>query len=94
MSEILNGLGPSMLALILGLLFSIVYASLYHLWIGRSGRELLILLLMSLIGFVLGHAIGAFLQIELLRIGQLYALEGSIGAWLTMIGGHLAFINR
>jgi len=55
MSDILSGFGPNMLALILGLLFSTVYASLYHLWIGRSGNELLLLLLMSLLGFMCFH---------------------------------------
>lgn len=94
MNEIMGGIGPGGMSLILGLLFSICYASLFHIWIGRSERDLILFLLTAAVGFGIGHLLGTILQINLWRIGQLYMLEGSIGAWLAMIGVQLFYSNR
>ena len=94
MSDSLTNFGPATLSLLLGILFSIGYASLYHLWIGRSGRDLILLILMSFVGFGIGHAIGTLLQIELFQIGQLHIVEGSIGSWLAMVGVKLFYADR
>jgi hypothetical protein len=71
-------------ALVLGSLFCIGYAALWHLWIGRTGRELWVSLLMAFMGFGFGQAIGFLTAAPLWQIGQLHLLEASLGAWLLM----------
>ena len=73
-------------ALLLGILLSVAYASLLHLWKGRSLRDLLLYLLASAGGFALGQLLGLLLQIPLPRIGQVHVVEASIFAWLALIG--------
>jgi len=72
-------------ALLLGLLLSTTYASLFHLWGGRNLRDLLIYWLAATVGFAAGHAIGALTQISLLQIGQLHVLEGTIGSIAALV---------
>lgn len=84
----MSGLMPSVLlspALVLGVLVSIGYASLYHLWGGRSVRDLLLYLVAAGFGFIIGQTIGLMLNVDLLQIGQINMLEASIGAWAALI---------
>lgn len=76
-------------ALLLGSLLSCVYASLYHLWGGRTLRDLMVALLASGIGFSTGQSIGLLTSISLLRIGQLHVLEASLCAWIALVVMHL-----
>jgi len=71
-------------ALLLGFILSTIYAALFHLWGGRTVRDLLLYWVAALVGFAIGHAVGVFTQIPLLEIGQLHVLEGSIGAFIGL----------
>lgn len=71
-------------ALLLGLILSTVYAALFHLWGGRTVRDLLLYWIASVVGFAIGQAVGLFIRIPLLEIGQLHVLEGSIGAFVGL----------
>lgn len=71
--------------LVLGLLLSIGYASLYHLWGGRSVRDLLLYLVAAGLGFILGQTVGVLAGGEFGQIGQIQMIEASIGAWLALI---------
>lgn len=85
----MSSLLPSVLLsppLVLGLLVSIGYASLYHLWGGRSVRDLLLYLVAAGFGFIVGQTVGVITKIDLLQIGQVHMLEASIGAWLVLVG--------
>jgi hypothetical protein len=73
-------------ALLLAILLSVAYASLLHLWKGRSLRDLLLYLLASTGGFAIGQLLGLLLQIPLPRIGQIHVVEASIFAWIALIG--------
>ena len=75
--------------LLLGLLLSIGYAALFHLWNGRSVRQLMLYVVASVVGFAIGQAIGAFTEISLLQIGQVHTVEATIGAWLALIAAWL-----
>lgn len=72
-------------ALLLGLLFSVGYAALYHLWSGRHWGDLALALPVALLGFGLGQFVGLFSQAPLLQIGQLHLLEASLGAWGALL---------
>ena len=79
-------MGFSQPVLILGLLLSAGYASLYHLWGGRTVRDLFLYLVVAGIGFFVGQAIGNITDIGLLQIGHLHLLEASLTAWMALIG--------
>jgi len=78
----MNSLSP---ALLLGFILSTIYAALFHLWGGRTVRDLLLYWIAAMVGFAIGHAVGVFTRIPLLEIGQLHVLEGSIGAFIGLI---------
>ncbi len=73
-------------ALLLGILLSVAYASLLHVWKGRSLRDLLLYCIASAGGFALGQLLGLLMQIPLPRIGQVHVIEASVFAWVALIG--------
>jgi len=75
-------MSPSVL---LGVLLSVGYASVFHLWGGRSLRDLGVFLIVALVGFGVGQVIGIFTDIGLLRIGPVHALEATIVAWVGLV---------
>ena len=70
--------------LLLGLLLSLAYAGLFHLWAGRSLRDLAAFMLAATFGFALGDWLGSAFEIPLPTIGQLHVVLGTIGAWLGL----------
>ncbi len=60
------------------------YASLFHLWTGRSRRDLLLFLIAAALGFALGQWVGRSLQLDILRIGHLYTLEATLASLLAL----------
>lgn len=81
-------------ALLLGALLCIAYASLLHLWGGRSLRDLLVYAAAAAGGFAVGQLLGILLQLPLPRIGQVHIVEASIFAWLALIGARELASNR
>ena len=73
-------------ALLLGLLLSVAYAGLLHVWKGHSLRDLLLYLVASAVGFAIGHFLGLLLQIPLPRIGEVHVIEATVFAWVALIG--------
>jgi hypothetical protein len=73
-------------ALLLGLLLSVTYAGILHLWKGQSLRDLLFYLIASAAGFAIGQLLGLLLQIPLPRIGQVHVVEASVFAWVALVG--------
>lgn len=72
-------------ALVFGLLLSAGYAALFHLWTGKSLRNLVVYLFAAVLGFGAGQWAGQLLQLDLLRIGQLYLIETGLGALLALL---------
>jgi hypothetical protein len=81
-------------ALLLGILLSVAYAGLLHLWKGRSLRDLLLYLVASAIGFAVGQLLGLLLQIPLPRMGQVHIIEATIFAWVALIGVRELTVTR
>lgn len=73
-------------ALLLGLLLSIAYAGLLHVWKGRTLRDLVLYLVASIVGFAIGHLLGLLLQIPLPLIGEVHVIEATVLAWVALIG--------
>ena len=75
-------LNPSLL---LAILLAIGYASLFHLWTGRTLRDLVVYLIAAGVGMVVGQWICAQLAINVLQIGQLHTLEATVAAFLSLL---------
>ncbi|MFN2117165.1 MAG: hypothetical protein ACK2T1_05750 [Candidatus Promineifilaceae bacterium] len=73
-------------SLVLALLLSTAYATLFHFLIGGPTRRLLLYILAAWIGFMIGHFIGQFLALDWLKLGPLYLFSASLGAWLALFG--------
>lgn len=71
--------------LVLAVLLTVGYASLFHLWAGRNLRDLLVYLIAAGMGVVVGQWIGGVLGLDLLAIGQLHTLEVTVGAFLALL---------
>lgn len=81
-------------ALLLSALLCIAYASLLHLWGGRSLRALLVYVAAAAGGFTVGQLLGVLLQLPLPRIGQVHVVEASIFVWLALVGARELAGNR
>jgi hypothetical protein len=79
-------------AFALGLVFSVGYGALYHLWSGRNFSDLLIALSAAIIGFGGGQLLGFFTQTAWLQIGQLHLVEATLGSCCALLLMH--FLQR
>jgi hypothetical protein len=70
--------------LILSLIIASAYAAIFNLWQGGSARDLLIYLVACWLGFAIGELAGDFLGLDVLMIGQIHVMEGTIGALLLL----------
>jgi uncharacterized membrane protein YfcA len=70
--------------LLLLLLLGAVYGVLFHLWRGKTLRDLIIYLLTGIIGVGLGQAIGNLIDTGILMVGPLHLVEATFAGWLSL----------
>ncbi len=75
-------------ALIYSALLATLIGSLFHLWKGGSGGRLLMMLILSWIGFFLGNLVARSTGIEFLMIGSISGGFGSLGSILLLVLGN------
>jgi hypothetical protein len=71
--------------LVLGFLLATAYGAGFHLLIGGPAKQIIIYILASWFGFIIGHFIGDLLNIEILKLGALHLLTASLGSWVALI---------
>lgn len=71
-------------SIVLALLLATAYAAAFHFLIGGPARRLLLYIFVAWLGFTVGHFAGQALGISLLKLGPLYLLSASAGAWLAL----------
>jgi uncharacterized membrane protein YeaQ/YmgE (transglycosylase-associated protein family) len=71
--------------LVLGFLLSTIYGAVFHLIIGGPPRKLVLYVVVSWVGFLIGHFVGDLLGIEVLKLGAIHLLTASIGSWVALI---------
>ena len=71
-------------AWLLSFLIAGIYGALFHLWRGRSFRELPLYLAVALAGFTLGQLAGDAVGLEIFTIGPLHVIEASLGSWVFL----------
>lgn len=81
MSSALTGAAS---ALILGLLLATAYGTLFHFLLGGPIQRIPVYIVASMIGFAIGHFVGSFLGVGLLKLGTLQMLTASIGSWVAL----------
>ena len=71
--------------LLIAVLLAIGCASLFHLWTGKTLRDLVVYLAAAGVGVIVGQWIGGSLELNFLRIGQLHTLEVTVAAILSLL---------
>lgn len=61
-----------------------IYGTLFHLWRGRTFRELPLYLSAAFVGFALGELAGNAIGLDLFMIGPLHIVEASLGSWVML----------
>jgi hypothetical protein len=74
--------------LILGLILSTLYGSLFHLWRGGNAGRLLLYILLAWIGFWVGQFIANLLNLNFDTLGQLHILASTLFSFLLLFVGH------
>ncbi len=72
-------------AIVIILILSVLYGALFHLWKGKTWRDMGSLILVALTGFIIGQILGIYLQLDVLKLGQVHIIEGTLFAWLLML---------
>jgi hypothetical protein len=70
--------------LVLSLIIASAYAAFFNLWQGGSTRDLLIYLVACWLGFAIGELVGDSLGLDILMIGEIHVLEGTIGSLVLL----------
>jgi hypothetical protein len=79
--------------LVLGIVLSTFYGAAFHLWRGGGPGRLFLYLILGWIGFWVGHALAAYFNLTLGRMGPLQVLAGTVssilflgvGYWLSLV---------
>ncbi len=74
---------PPAIAVIL--ILGIVFGALFYLWKGRTWSDLLLFIFVAMLGFAIGQLVAVMLQLNVLQIGQVHWVEGTLFAWLLML---------
>lgn len=70
--------------LLLSLIIASAYAAFFNLWQGGTARDLLRYLVACWLGFAIGELAGDFLGLDILMIGQIHVVEGTLGSLLLL----------
>ncbi|MCY3833239.1 MAG: hypothetical protein OXG85_09485 [Chloroflexi bacterium] len=75
------------------IIFAFVIATMYglsfHVVLGGNARRMVLFVVSSWVGFLLGQYIGGFLDIRFMRIGVIHLLPASIAAVALLIFAHV-----
>ncbi len=70
--------------LVLALLLGSIYGTLFHLWRGKTIRDLLIYFPSGIIGFGLGQMVGTLLGLNFMLIGPIHVFEATLISWISL----------
>lgn len=75
-------------AILMGIFFSTIYGAVFHLWKNGGFLRLLLYIILSWVGFWVGHLLGATLKWTFLSIGPLRFGMATLGSLIFISGGH------
>ena len=74
-------------------IFAFIIATMYglgfHVVLGGNARRMVLFIVTSWVGFLLGQYIGGFLDVSILRIGVIHLLPASVTTAGLLIFAHL-----
>jgi len=70
--------------LLLSFLLGSIYGAFFHLWQGKTIRDLIIYFLTGVIGFGVGQALGNLLGLNIFMIGSVHVVEGTVVSWVSL----------
>jgi uncharacterized membrane protein YeaQ/YmgE (transglycosylase-associated protein family) len=70
--------------LLLSVLLGGIYGLVFHLWQGKTMRDLVIYFLTGIIGSLLGQLVGNLLNFNLFLVGPLHVIEATLGSLVTL----------
>lgn len=71
-------------SLLLSVLLALLWATLWFAWQGGGWRGWVIDVLAALLGFAAGQLLGTLLRTPLPAVGEVHAVEGTLGSWLVL----------
>jgi hypothetical protein len=71
--------------ILLSILLGGLYGTLFHLWRGKTMRDLAIYFLTGIVGFGAGQMLGALLGFNLLLVGPTHIVEATLVSWLSLL---------
>jgi hypothetical protein len=72
-------------ALVFSFLVASMFGSLLHLWKGGGLGRLFLYLILSWIGFAIGHAVAGWLDVRFIEVGTIHLGMGVLGT-LVLLG--------
>lgn len=70
--------------ILLSILLGITYGTIFHLWRGKTVRDLIIYILAGIIGFALGQGMANLMDFSMLLIGPLHIVEATVVSWASL----------
>ena len=70
--------------LLLSIVLGATYGTLFHLWRGKSVRDLAIYFLTGIIGFGLGQGFGNLMGFSFLLLGTLHIVEATVASLIGL----------
>lgn len=61
-----------------------VYGMLFHLWRGKTLRDLIIYFLTGIIGFVAGQILGSLLGLNFFLLGPIHIVLATAASWVSL----------
>jgi hypothetical protein len=75
-------------AIVYSFLLASFLGSAFHFWKGGGGGRYLMMLILSWVGFILGHILGSSWDIRFLMIGPIFGGFGVLGSLLFLFLGN------
>lgn len=69
---------------VLAALIGSIYGAIFHLWRGKTVKDIVYYIVAGVVGFGLGQSIGAVLGWQLFLVGPLHIIEASLISWLGL----------
>ncbi len=72
-------------AIILSAVIGGIYGALFYLWKGKTWSDLALFIIVAILGFFVGQLVAFLLQLDVMMVGQVHLIEGTLLAWLFML---------
>ncbi len=72
-------------AIIVIIVLGVIYGALFYLWKGKSWSDMALFIAVAILGFFVGQLVAFLLNLDVLQVGQVHWIEGTLFAWFFML---------